>query len=113
MMRLMVEAAPVVCSVPKTRCPVSAAVMAARDRRQVAHFADEHHVGVLAQARRRASEKLGTSTPISRCTTIDLLVLVVILDRVFHRDDVPVEVLVDVVDHATPAWWSCPSRSGR
>jgi len=28
-----------------------------------------------------------------------LLVLVVVLDRVFHRDDVPVEVLVDVVQH--------------
>ena len=47
--------------------------------------------------------KSGTSTPISRWLTVRFLVLVVILDRVFQRDDVPVVVLVDEVDHAGQA----------
>ena len=73
MMRLIVEAAPDVCSVPNTRWPVSAAVMAelivARSRISPTSITS----GSCRSARRRASEKLGTSTPISRCTTIDFL----------------------------------------
>ena len=99
MMRLIVEAAPEVCSVPNTRWPVSAAVMADADRRQVAHFADQHHVRVLTQ---RAAQGFGEVRHVHADFALHddrFLVLVVILDRVFHRDDVPVEVLVDVVDH--------------
>ena len=63
-----------VCSVAKTRWPVSAAVSAVRDRLQVAHLADEDHVGVLAQrgaaARRRRS---GASAPSSRWLTMHFL----------------------------------------
>ena len=43
------------------------------DRGQIAQLAHEDDVGVLRSARRRASEKLGTSTPISRWLTVDFL----------------------------------------
>ena len=43
------RAAVVVWSVPKTRWPVSAVSMAMADRLEVAHLADQHDVGVLAQ----------------------------------------------------------------
>ena len=35
------------------------------------------------------------------------------IDRVFHRQDVAVLGLVDVVDHRRQAWWTCPSPSAR
>ena len=56
MMRLTVPCAPVVCSVPNTTWPVSAAVIAGRDRLQVAHFADEDDVRVHPQG---AAQRLG------------------------------------------------------
>ena len=46
-----------VCRVANTRWPVSAAVIAVRDRLEVAHFADEDHVGVLAQRRLAARRR--------------------------------------------------------
>ena len=49
MMRSIVCGASEVCSVAKTRWPVSAAVRAICDRLEVAHLADEDHVRVLAQ----------------------------------------------------------------
>ena len=70
------------------------------DRFQVAHFADEDHVGVLPQ---RAANGLGEARHVDAdLALVDrrLLVVVVELDRVFDRDDVVVDVLVDVVDHA-------------
>ena len=69
------------------------------DRRQVAHFSDHHHVRVLTQS---AAERLGEVGHVHAHFALHhdrLLVRVVILDRVFHGDDVPIEVLVDVVDH--------------
>ena len=69
MMRLIVLAAPLVWSVPKTKWPVSAAVMAlpmvARSRISPTSITS----GSCRRARRRASLKLGTSTPTSRWTT--------------------------------------------
>ncbi len=59
-----------------------------------------------------ASAKLGTSTPTSRWLTVDFLCVVVELDRVLDRDDVVVEVLVDVVDHRWPAWCVLPEPVG-
>src|SRR5262249_6875698 len=73
------------------------------DRLQVAHFADEHDVGVHAQA---AAQGLGEARDVdAHLALVDgrLLVLVVVLDRVFDRDDVPVVVLVYEVDHAGQA----------
>ena len=48
--RSMVFAAELVCSVPNTKCPVSAAVSAKPDRLEVAHFADQDHVRDLRAA---------------------------------------------------------------
>ena len=56
MMRLTVPWAPVVCSVPNTTWPVSAARDGRLDRFQIAHFADQDHVGVLPQG---AAERFG------------------------------------------------------
>ena len=47
------------CSVESTRWPVSAAVMAARGGLQVAHFADQDDVGVLAQDVPQAAGEAG------------------------------------------------------
>ncbi len=103
MIRSTVPWAPVVCSVPKTMCPVSAAVMAeeivSRSRISPTRITS----GSIRKARRSASGKLGTSTPTSRWLIIDFLCVVVILDRVFDRDDVMVEVLIHPVDHAGQA----------
>ena len=80
------------------------------DRFQVAHFTDEDHVGVHTQG---AAQCL----PGNRHVNADLalvdrpfLVRVVILDRVFERDDVVVDRFVDVVDHAGQRLWSCRTR---
>ena len=64
---------PWVCSVPNTRWPVSAAVSAVWIVSQVAHLADEDHVGVLAQhvAQGRAND--GVSAPTSRWLIIECL----------------------------------------
>ena len=49
MMRLIVCAAELVCSVPNVKWPVSAMRSADFDRLEVAHFADQHDVRVFAQ----------------------------------------------------------------
>ncbi len=70
------------------------------DRLQVAHFADEDYVRVLPQ---RAAQRLGEARHIDAdFALIDrrFLAVVVELDRVFDRDDVVIDRLVDVVDHA-------------
>ncbi|QYU70180.1 TonB-dependent receptor [Leptolyngbya sp. 15MV] len=69
------------------------------DRLEVTHLAHEDHVWVLSE---HSSQRLGEAWHIDvHLALVDdrLLVLVVILDRVFHRHDVAVVVLVDVVDH--------------
>ena len=73
MTRLIVPAAPVVCSVAKTRWPVSAARIAdsivSRSRISPTSITS----GSARRPRRNASEKLGTSTPTSRWAMIDFL----------------------------------------
>ena len=69
------------------------------DRLQVAHFADQDHVRVLPQG---AANGLGEAGHVdAQFPLVDrrFLVRVVELDRVLDRDDVVVEVLVDVIDH--------------
>ena len=68
------------------------------DRLEVAHLAEEDHVGVLAQ---RAAESLGEADRVrAELALVDdaLLVLVQELDRVLDRDDVVGPVAVDLVD---------------
>ena len=73
------------------------------DRLQVAHFADEDDVGVHTQGPADAFGEVGHVDADLALVDRALLVLVVILDRVFQRDDVPIVVLVDEVDHAGQA----------
>ena len=70
-----------------------------RDRLEVAHLADEDHVGVLAE---RAAQRLGESLRVGADLALVHdrgLVLVEELDRVLDRDDVQRPALVDRVDH--------------
>ena len=71
-----------------------------RDRLQVAHFSHENHVGIHTQGpakRFREARDVHADFPL-----IDhrFLVRVVILDRIFDRDDVVIVVVVKPVDHA-------------
>ena len=68
------------------------------DRLQVAHLADEDHVGVLAQ-RGLEAEREGLRVGAQLALVDDaLLVRVQELDRVLDREDVLVARLVDLVD---------------
>ncbi len=99
MTRLMVEAAVLVWSVAKVRWPVSAMRSARLDGFEVAHFADEHHVRVLAQRRaQRLGEALGVGADFALVDDA-ALVRVEELDRVFDGDDVLVALAVDLVEH--------------
>ena len=69
------------------------------DGLQVAHFADQDDVRVGPQHAPQGLREAGHVRPHLALVDDRFLVVVVILDRVFHRDDVPVEVHVDVVDH--------------
>jgi hypothetical protein len=69
------------------------------DRFEVAHFADENHVGILPQ---RAAERLRervVSMPISRWLHDRLLVAMEVLDRILDGDHVRGARRVDLVDH--------------
>ena len=69
------------------------------DRLEVSHFADEDHVGVLAQGGlERRGEAGGVGAELA---LVDRAALVGVheLDRVLDRDDVLVAGLVDLVDH--------------
>ena len=113
MIRLIVLAAPEVCSVPNTRWPVSAAVMAepivARSRISPTRMTS----GSCRKARRKRFGEVRHVHADFALHDDRFFVRVVIFDRIFHRDDVPIEVLVDVVDHRTPAWSFFPNRSAR
>ena len=97
--RSTVPAADTVWMVPKTRWPVSAARDGEGDRRQVAHLADQDHVGILAQrGAQRAARSEPVWVPISRWLTRLCLRAVDDLDRVLEGDDVAGRGAVDVVD---------------
>ena len=91
MMRLTVPWAPVVCSVPKTMWPVSAAVMAASIVSRSRISPTRITSGSCRKARRMASAKRRHVDADLALVDRRLLVLVVELDRVFDRDDVVVE----------------------
>ena len=98
-MRSTDVAAELVCRVPKTRWPVSAAEIGELHRFQVAHFADQDHVRVFAQGGAQGvREGLGVH---AQFALVDdgHLVRVQVLNRVFNRDDMLGAVDVDVVDH--------------
>src|SRR5690606_21511821 len=65
----------------------------------VAHLTYEHHVRIFTQGvLERAGERLGVRTHL---TLVDDAALVTVdeLDGVFHRDDVPATLAIDLVDH--------------
>src|SRR6266704_1055778 len=69
------------------------------DGLEVPHFADQHDVGVLPQRvleGRRETVGVGPDLPLVHDAA---LVPMDELDRVLHRDDVALELLVDLVDH--------------
>ena len=70
------------------------------DRGQVAQLTHQDHVGILPQG---TAQRLGEAGHVDAdLALVDrrLLVGVIELDRVLDRDDVVIEVLVQVVDHA-------------
>ena len=69
-------------------------------RFQVAHFADENDVRVLAEGAPEGLAERGDIHADFALGDDGFLVAVVILDRVFDRDDVAIARLVDDVDHA-------------
>ncbi|MCG3134448.1 MAG: hypothetical protein HMLKMBBP_01754 [Planctomycetes bacterium] len=73
MMRSIVRAEPVVCSVPSTRWPVSAAVIAVEIVSRSRISPSRITSGSMRSTRRMASLNVPTSEPISRCVMIDFL----------------------------------------
>ncbi len=88
MMRLMVWAAELVCSVREGQVARLGDAQRRLDRLQVAHFADEDDVGVLAQG---GAQRVGEGVRVGvQLALVDhaLLVPVQVLDRVLDRDHV-------------------------
>ena len=99
MMRLIVCAAELVCSVPNVRWPVSAIFSADFDRLEIAHLADEDDVRILAQrGAQRVAEAVGVAVHFALVHQA-VLVLVDVLDRILDRQDVLVPLGVDLVQH--------------
>ena len=98
MMRSIVLGALWVWSVAKTRWPVSAAVSAVADRLEVAHLAEEDHVGVLPERPTQSLGKPGRVLPDLALVDDAALVVVEELDRILDRDDVVGARPVDLVD---------------
>src|SRR6266487_1665825 len=69
------------------------------NRLEIAHFADQHDVGVLAQrVLERGLEAVGIGPHLALVDDARLMA-VDELDRIFHRDDVPFQLFIDLVDH--------------
>ena len=102
-----------VCKVPKTRRPVSAAVSA---REMVSRSRISPTRTMSASSRKAAFRPAGKSTEwsgTSRWVMMLRLLLCDELDRLLDGDDVPGIVDVDVVHHARQASCSCRNPSGR
>jgi hypothetical protein len=95
MTRSIVPGALCVCSVAKTRWPVSAAVSAVP---MVAHLAEEDHVGVLAESGAESAREVGRVDTDLALVNDAALVPVHELDRVLDREDVLGALAVDLVD---------------
>ena len=99
MMRLIVCAAELVCSVPNVRWPGLGDLQRRFDGLEIAHLADEHDVGILAQrGAQRVREAVGVAVHLALVDQA-VLVLVDVLDRILDREDVLVALGVDLVDH--------------
>ena len=99
MMRLIVCAAELVCSVANVRWPGLGDAQRRLDRLEVAHFADEDDVRIFAQRgaqRRGEAERVGVDLALVDEAP---LVLVDVLDRILDGDDVLAALGVDLVDH--------------
>ena len=99
MMRSTVCAVDWVCSVAKTRWPVSAAVSAVEIVSRSRISPTRITSGSSRRAARRPSAKSVASAPTSRWLTMQRLVPVQELDRVLDREDVVLALAVDHVDH--------------
>ena len=97
-MRAMVEAMSVVCRLLKTRCPVSAADSAMRIDSWSRISPITSTSGACRTALRSAVGKSGASGPISTCSTMRAIVLMLVFDRIFDGDDVLGVAPVDLVD---------------
>ena len=90
--------AEVVCRVPNTRCPVSAAGQSQTDCLEIAHLSNQNDVRVLTQRRTQGSEN-----PVSRCTsrwlTKHRLLFSAQLDGVLDGQNVVVTVVIDEINH--------------
>jgi hypothetical protein len=93
----MVFTAPVVCSVPNTRCPVSAAVIANRFR--IAQLADQNHVGIFAHGGAHALGESGNVRVELALNDLALFAAVNKLDWILKTYDVEAPRGVEVVDH--------------
>ena len=99
MMRLMVDDAELVCSVPNTKWPVSAMRSAASIVSRSRISPTSTTSGILTQ---RGAQRVGEAVGVAvQLALVDqaVLVLVQVFDRVFDRDDVAVALGVDLVDH--------------
>ena len=99
MMRLIVCAAELVCSVAERQVAGLGDLQRRFDRFQVAHLADEDDVRILAQCRaQRVAEAAGVAVHLALVDQA-VLVRVDVLDRILDRQDVLVALVVDLVEH--------------
>ena len=66
---------------------------------EVPHFTDENHVGIHSQCTPQRFTEIGNVHADFALVDDGFLVRVVILYRVFDRDDMPVDFLIDEIDH--------------
>ena len=99
MMRLIVCAAELVCSVRERQVARLGDAQRRLDRLEVAHLADEDDVGIFAQRRaQRGGEALRVAVDLALVDEA-ALVLVDVLDRILDGEDVLAPLGVDLVDH--------------
>ena len=113
MMRLIVCAAELVCSVANVKWPGLGDAQRRLDRLEVAQLADEDDVGVFAEGgAQRLREALRV---LMHFALVDQAALVLVheLDRVLDGEDVLVPLGVDLVDHRRQRRRLAASRSGR
>ena len=94
-----------------------------RDRRQVSHLTHQNHVRVHSQSASQRLREVGNIDADLSLIDRRFLVLMVVLDRILKRDDVVINCVVEIVDHAgqasrlTATCWACyekqPSRASQ
>ena len=99
MMRSMVFGALEVCSVPKTKWPGLRGSQRELNRFEIAHFAHEDDVGILAE---RGLQRIGEGQRMdAQLALVDETFLCFMdeLDRIFDGDDVAFEGVVEIIHH--------------